>query len=375
MSRSRAHSGARACRSPARPTSTSSPTSLGQFERGEITPEQWRVFRLVRGTYGQRQADDAQMIRVKIPQGVLTGEQLHALADVAEQYSRGFGHITTRQNVQFHFVKLHDVEPAMRRLADGGPDDARSVRQFGAQHHGVPVRRRRGRRAVRRHAVRRGADALPAAASAELVAAAQVQDRVRRLRARSHQADDQRHRLARAWSSDGRRGFRVYVGGGTATMTTAATVLFDFLPVDEMLNVAEAIIRVFHARGDYQHKQRNRMKFLIKSIGWEALRAGVRRRAGGGARRRRAAAAVRCRAAARRSRARLAADGGAVDRRRSPRAWSRGVAERARHHPVRRTHAGSRRRRAIEHWARTNVARRNSIGLRARRRSPCRSAT
>src|SRR5215204_1436592 len=79
---------------------------LAQFEQGEITPEQWRVFRLVRGTYGQRQAGDAQMIRVKIPQGVLTGDQLRALADVAELYSRGFGHITTRQNVQLHFVKL-----------------------------------------------------------------------------------------------------------------------------------------------------------------------------------------------------------------------------------------------------------------------------
>ncbi len=74
-------------------------------------------------------------------------------------------------------------------------------------------------------------------------------------------------------STDGARGFRVFIGGGTATMTTAATVLFEFLPVEEMLNVAEAVLRVFHARGDYQHKQRNRMKFLIKSMGWEAFRA------------------------------------------------------------------------------------------------------
>src|SRR5216117_2717395 len=91
---------------------------LGQFERGEIGPDQWRAFRLVRGTYGQRQAEDAQMLRVKIPQGILTAEQLDALADVGERYSRGFGHITTRQNVQFHFVKLHDVEQAMHRLLD-----------------------------------------------------------------------------------------------------------------------------------------------------------------------------------------------------------------------------------------------------------------
>src|SRR3954464_4244032 len=89
--------------------------TLEKYERGEITPDQWRAFRLVRGTYGQRQAEDAQMLRVKIPQGLITADQLDALAEVGERYSRGFGHITTRQNVQFHFVKLHDVEKAMHR--------------------------------------------------------------------------------------------------------------------------------------------------------------------------------------------------------------------------------------------------------------------
>src|SRR6266566_2050179 len=93
---------------------------LEKYERGEITPDQWRAFRLVRGTYGQRQAEDAQMLRVKIPQGVLTADQLDVLAEIGQRYSRGFGHITTRQNIQFHFVKLHDVEPAMRLLADAG---------------------------------------------------------------------------------------------------------------------------------------------------------------------------------------------------------------------------------------------------------------
>src|SRR6478672_10796078 len=95
-------------------------TTLERYERGEITPDQWRAFRLVRGTYGQRQTADAQMLRVKVPQGVISTAQLHAFADVGEQYSRRFGHITTRQNIQFHFVKLHDVEPAMRRLEEAG---------------------------------------------------------------------------------------------------------------------------------------------------------------------------------------------------------------------------------------------------------------
>src|SRR3954463_15606155 len=70
--------------------------TLEKYERGEMTPDQWRSFRLVRGTYGQRQAIDAQMLRVKVPQGVLTSDQLQALAEVGEKYSRRFGHITTR---------------------------------------------------------------------------------------------------------------------------------------------------------------------------------------------------------------------------------------------------------------------------------------
>ena len=68
---------------------------------------------------------------------------------------------------------------------------------------------------------------------------------------------------------DGVRGFRVTVGGGTATMTRNGALLEPFIPASEMFNVAEAIVRVYHRHGDYQHKQRNRMKFLIKTMGWD----------------------------------------------------------------------------------------------------------
>src|SRR4029453_18229294 len=85
-------------------------TTLERYERGELTPDQWRAFRLVRGAYGPRPGRDAPMAR----------DNLEARAEVGERPPRGFGHITTRQNVQFHFVKLHEVEAAMRRLADAG---------------------------------------------------------------------------------------------------------------------------------------------------------------------------------------------------------------------------------------------------------------
>ncbi len=245
---------------------------LGRFERGEITPEQWRVFRLVRGTYGQRQADDAQMIRVKIPQGLLSATQLTVLADVAEQYSRGFGHITTRQNIQLHFVKLNDVEPAMRQLAAAGLTTreacGNSVRNITAcQYAGVaadePFDVTPYAEALTRFLLRHPlSSSLPR--KFKIAFEGCTRDHIKL-------TINDIGWLARV--QDGRRGFRVYIGGGTSTMTTAATVLFEFLPVEEMLNVAEAVIRVFHERGDYQHKQRNRMKFLIKAIGWDTFRA------------------------------------------------------------------------------------------------------
>jgi sulfite reductase (ferredoxin) len=245
---------------------------LGQFERGEITPEQWRAFRLVRGTYGQRQLDDAQMIRVKIPQGLLTADQLDVMADVAERYSRGFGHITTRQNVQLHFVKLQDVEPAMRRLAEAGLTTreacGNSVRNITAcQFAGVaadePFDVTPYAEALTRFLLRHPLSAsLPRKFKIAFEGCA-----------RDHIKLTINDIGWLAQVKDGRRGFTVFVGGGTATMTTAAPVLFEFLPVEDMLRVAEAILRVFHERGDYQRRQRNRMKFLIKSIGWDAFRA------------------------------------------------------------------------------------------------------
>ena len=109
--------------------------------------------------------------------------------------------------------------------------------------------------------------------------------------ARSHRhARSTTSAFSRESSGDGRAGAgsRVTVAGGTATMVRAGHVLFDFLPAGEMLNVAEAIVRVFHRLGDYKHKQRNRLKFLVKSLGWDGFKAEFEReleafRATGGA--------------------------------------------------------------------------------------------
>ena len=80
------------------------------------------------------------MLRVKIPFGRLFPAQLDALADVADRFSRGFGHVTTRQNVQLHFLKMHEVEAALRSRR-GRAHDARGVRELGADRDGVRNRR------------------------------------------------------------------------------------------------------------------------------------------------------------------------------------------------------------------------------------------
>src|SRR6185436_1040577 len=80
---------------------------------------------------------------------------------------------------------------------------------------------------------------------------------------------------ARVRETNGRteRGFRLTVGGGTSILPTSGQVLFDFLPAGEILDVAEAVVRVFYRLGDFKHKQRNRMKFLIRNLGWDVWKA------------------------------------------------------------------------------------------------------
>jgi sulfite reductase (NADPH) hemoprotein beta-component len=245
---------------------------LGKFERGEISAEDWRKFRLVRGTYGQRQPEAVHMLRIKIPQGILTGAQLRALAAVSTSYSRGFGHITTRQNVQLHFVPLEHVETAMRSLADTGLTTreacGNSVRNitccpyagvaedevFDVTPYSEAMTRYFLRHPLAASLPRKFKIAFEGCPEDHAVAAIHDIGLTARI-------------------AGGRRGFRVTVGGGTSILVNSGMLLYDFLPVEEMLNVAEAIVRVYHRFGDRKHMSRNRMKFLIKSLGWDEWRS------------------------------------------------------------------------------------------------------
>ncbi|MBI5069603.1 MAG: nitrite/sulfite reductase [Deltaproteobacteria bacterium] len=249
---------------------------LGKLERGEIGPDEWRAFRLLHGTYGQRQEGDLHMLRVKVPEGLLTAPQLEALADVTERYGRGFGHVTTRQNLQLHFVRLADAAPALAHLADAGITTreacGNAVRNVTAcPYAGVspdePFDVTPYAEALTRHFLRHPlSSSLPRKFKIAFEGCAE------------DHAETAIHDLGfRAVVRDGRRGFALAVGGGTATVPVVAPLLFDFLPAGDLLAAAEAVLRLFHARGDRQHRDRNRLKFLVRALGWEGFAAEVRR--------------------------------------------------------------------------------------------------
>ena len=248
--------------------------ALESFERGDLDAEAWRKFRLENGTYGQRQEGDLSMLRAKIPQGVLYSDQARAIASVTDTYSRGFCHITTRQNVQFHFVKFANVEAAMRDLAAAGltcrEACGNSVRAITAPPTAGVARDEAFdvtpyANALTHHLLRHKlASGLP-----------------RKFKiAFSGGGRDHAFALVndigfRAELVDARRVFRVSVGGGTATLCASGTTLVDALEPRDIFVLAEGILRVFDAHGDREHRHKARMKYLVKRIGWDAFRAQV----------------------------------------------------------------------------------------------------
>jgi sulfite reductase beta subunit-like hemoprotein len=247
---------------------------LGSFEREEITPEEWRAFRLVRGVYGQRQ-DDVQMFRIKLPQGVLSADALYAIADACERWSRGFAHITTRQNIQMHFVQLADSPACMEHLAAAGVTTreacGNSVRNivscpmagvcpteaFDVTPYAEALTRYFLRHPLTSSLPRKFKIAFDGCESD--CAGTEFNDIGFRAQ-------------VRGINGEAEPGFRVTIGGGTATLCQAGWLLYEFLPAGQILNAAEAILRVFHKHGQRRSKANARMKYLVRKVGWEQWR-------------------------------------------------------------------------------------------------------
>lgn len=248
--------------------------ALGRFQRGEMGRDEFRAFRTLRGIYGQRQAE-RYMVRVKIPYGGLTAAQLERLGEIAERYSRGFGHVTTRQNIQFHFVLLDMVPEVMRQLGEVG---------LATREAGGNTVRNVTACALAGVCPKELFDVSPyaAAASQHFLRCPLVQRLPRKVKIAfsgcpADCAFTQIHDIgavAALQESNGatQRGFRLVVGGGLGTIPRLAQVLHEFLPANELVPTCEAVVRVFERLGERGNRNRARMKFLLQKVGIEEFR-------------------------------------------------------------------------------------------------------
>ena len=242
---------------------------------GEGLGDDFRPFRLQHGIYGQRQ-DDAQMVRVKIPHGNLNSEQMKVLGDIASRYSpRKMGHVTTRQAIQFHYVSLEDTPTVMRVLEECGLTTREAC---GNTVRNVTSDEMSG---VCPDTV---FDVTPhAEAMARFFLRHPICQKLPRKFKISFSACPHDYGLvpihdlgATAVMRDGKRGFRVTVGGGLGAAPRIAEVLEEFVPEEELLRITEATIRVFDRLGERKNRNKARIKFLVKRLGIEEVRRLIR---------------------------------------------------------------------------------------------------
>lgn len=244
---------------------------LQQLRRGQITEDQLRPFRLKHGIYGQRQPG-FQMVRVKVPSGIINPEQLRVLADIAASYSTDRGHVTTRENVQFHFVKMQNVPTIMRLLADAGLTTREACGNEVRNVTSCPLAGICPTEAF---------DVTPYALATTryFLRHPEFHDLPRKFKIAFSGCEDDGNcavagihdigLIAQIRGSNGtaHRGFRVLVGGGLGSLPTEAAVLTEFLAEEELIPTMEAILGVFAEHGNRQNKYKARMKFVLRDKG------------------------------------------------------------------------------------------------------------
>ena len=253
--------------------------AVTQYLAGEIGEDVFRVMRLNNGVYGQRQGGTNQMVRIKLPAGTITPEQMDMMGYLAETFSRGWGHITTRQNVQVHFVELTRVPELMRQLATVGltsreacGDTVRNVMAChlaGAcphEHLDVTawadatfrhfVRNPLGQRLPRKFKVNFSGCSTDCGQAmfndVGVIATTRTLD-----------------------NGDTEAGFRIYIAGGLGATPHPALALEDFTTREESLPTIEAALRVFEQTGNRDNKLRARMKWIVDQLGIDEVRRRV----------------------------------------------------------------------------------------------------
>ncbi len=238
--------------------------------RGEVPEEEFKRFRLQQGIYGQRQ-DEEQMVRTKLPLGQITSDQLNCLADFGEKYSHGILHVTTRQDIQFHYVKINDVPQGLQELADHDLTTreacGNTVRNVTACHkagtcaeevfdvtpYGKAITNYLLRHALTQNLPRKFKISLGGCAGCGL---APIHDIGLKAVIRQENGKEV-------------RGFKVLIGGGLGSFPHAAKLLTEFIPAENLLRLCEAIVSVFDKYGDKINRNKARLKFVRDKLGMD----------------------------------------------------------------------------------------------------------
>jgi sulfite reductase (ferredoxin) len=243
---------------------------IAAFNNLQIDEEKFRSLRLARGVYGQRQAG-VQMIRIKLPYGKVMSNQLRRISEVSDEYSRGRLHITTRQDIQIHYV---DLQRTPELWAELERDDVTLREACGNVVRNVTASETAGIDINEPFDVSPYADALFKFFLRNPI----CQEMGRKFKVSFSATDEDTglsylHDLGYiAKIRNGIRGFKVMVAGGLGSQPRHAEVLYDFLPADKIIPVMEGVLRVFDRFGERKSRAKARMKFLLKEIGLEAFR-------------------------------------------------------------------------------------------------------
>ncbi|WP_419698272.1 nitrite reductase [Mucilaginibacter sp. NFX135] len=240
------------------------------FREGKIHDEKFRSLRLARGIYGQRQPG-VQMVRIKLPFGKVTFKQLLRIADISDEYGSRNLHLTTRQDIQIHYVSLDRTPELWAKLAQ---DDITLREACGNTVRNVTASPTSG------IDPQEPFDVSPYAhATFEYFLRNPVCQEMGRKFKISFSSSDADTAFSYIHDigvipklkSDGERGFKVLLGGGLGAQPLLANIVEEFLPEDQLIPYIEAIIRVFDRYGERNNRNKARLKYLIQKIGLEEV--------------------------------------------------------------------------------------------------------
>jgi len=239
------------------------------FKSGDIDPENFKAFYSRRGIHGQRQAG-LQMIRIKIPYGKLSGQQLFKLSELVDQFSNGILHITTRQDIQIYSVKMDDTPNLWEELNKAGLTTREScghtVRNITAPpFSGIDTKET--------------FDVSPYVQSLyDYILWNPFGQKLGRKLKFSFSSNEEDEGLSfihdlgfipkiKIISGEEKRGFKVMIGGGLGVSPKLADVASEFIPEEDLIPFTEALIRVFDRYGERNNRAKSRLKFLIQELG------------------------------------------------------------------------------------------------------------